>query len=205
MPRTTGPGRPALEQAQDNYESIVDSACLHFAQQGIKGSSNREIAAGAKVTAAMVHYYFKRKEQLHEAVLHKMFDPLIQAVSEVSTLQDWVHAFHAHLSTRPWLPHLMIREVLPHNGGLRALFLRAFAPTLFGSIRKAVAAEIQGAKPGKELDVDRHVVLLMGMLVYPFLALGLAQNLTGRTFDNTMFEGFRDDALALFRNGIGAY
>lgn len=202
MSKTARPGRPALENAHDACDAIVDSACLHFAQQGIKGSSNREIASGAKVTAAMVHYYFKRKEQLHEAVLHRMFDPLIEAVSAVTTLQEWVHAFHAHVSTRPWLPHLMIREVLTHNGGLRAPFLRAFAPPLFGSIRKLVAEEIKDAKPVRKLDIDRHVVLLMGMLVYPFLALGLAQNLTGRTFDNKMFEGFRDDALHLFRTGV---
>ncbi len=204
MTKTARPGRPAQDKAQDACESIVDSACLHFAQQGIKGSSNREIAAHAKVTAAMVHYYFKRKEQLHEAVLHKMFDPLLEAVKEVATLEEWVHAFHAHLATRPWLPHLMIREVLTHNGGLRALFLRSFAPPLFGSIKHMVSEEIKGAHTARTLDIDRHVVLLMGMLVYPFLALGLAQNITGRKFDNTMFEGFRDDALALFRNGIEA-
>lgn len=202
MPSTARPGRPALESSQDACENIVNSACLHFARHGIKGSSNRQIAEDAKVTAAMVHYYFKRKDALHLAVLHTTFDPLVAALAAVDSLEDWVRAFHAHLFARPWLPHLMIREVLPQNGQLRALFLKHFAPQLFGFVRGMVAKEAKSLKAPKQLDVDRHVVLLMGMLVYPFLGLEIAQDVTGRKFDKRMLEGFRDDALALFRHGI---
>lgn len=204
MARSPRPGRPALNQTHDACESIVASACLHFAQHGIKGSSNRQIAADAKVTAAMVHYYFKRKEDLYLAVLHKTFDPLVAAVAEVESLQGWVFAFHAHLSSTPWLPYLMIREVLPQNGQLRALFLKEFAPRLFGLLRGMVGKEAKRLKARRQLDLDRHVVLLMGMLVYPFLGLEIAQDVTGRKFDRKMLEGFRDDALALFQRGIAA-
>ena len=204
MARTPRPGRPAQASAHDACESIVASACLHFAQHGIKGSSNRQIAADAKVTAAMVHYYFKRKEDLHLAVLHATFDPLVAALADVTTLEAWVFAFHTHLSATPWLPHLMIREVLPQNGQLRAIFLKQFAPHLFGFVRGMVAKEAKRLKARKQFDVDRHVVLLMGMLVYPFLGLEIAQNVTGRKFDKKMLEGFRDDALALFQRGIAA-
>ncbi|MEY4642138.1 MAG: hypothetical protein RLZZ227_2132 [Pseudomonadota bacterium] len=204
MPEIARPGRPALQNAQDACENIVRSACLHFAQHGIKGSSNRQIAADAKVTAAMVHYYFKRKDDLHLAVLHSTFDPLVSAVAAATELEDWVMAFHAHVSARLWMPHLMIREVLAQNGQLRALFMKHFAPKLFGSIRELVEQEVKTRKASKQLDVDRHVVLLMGMLVYPFLGLEIAQNLTGRKFDRKMLDGFRDDALRLFRRGIAA-
>jgi AcrR family transcriptional regulator len=204
MPTASRPGRPALRDASDACENIVHSACLHFAQHGIKGSSNRQIAADAKVTAAMVHYYFKQKEDLHLAVLHSAYAPLISAVARVTELEDWIVAFHAHLSARPWLPHLMIREVLPHNGQLRSLFMKTFAPKLFGIIRSLVEKEARSLKAPKRLDIDRHVVLLMGMLVYPFLGLEIAQDVTGRKFDRKMLEGFRDDALALFRRGIAA-
>lgn len=202
MPRAARPGRPTLETARDACENIVGSACLHFARHGIKGSSNRKIAEDAKVTAAMVHYYFKRKDDLYVAVLHATFDPLVAAVATVDELGDWVRVFHAHLSARPWLPHLMIREVLPQNGQLRGLFLKQFAPRLFGFMRGMVEKEARQLRATRQLDIDRHVVLLIGMLVYPFLGLELAQNVTGRKFDKKMLEGFRDDALALFRHGI---
>ena len=67
-----------------------------------------------------------------------------------------------------------------------------------------VGKEAKRLKARRQLDLDRHVVLLMGMLVYPFLGLEIAQDVTGRKFDRKMLEGFRDDALALFQRGIAA-
>lgn len=196
------PGRPPLAASQDARDEILRAACLNFARHGIKGSNNRQIAADAGVTPALVHYYFKRKDELYRAVLHAAFDPLLAAIGEMATLEAWTRTFHAHLSERPWLPHLMIREVLPRNGMLRALFLERFAPRLFGAIKALVTQEATRLEARQDLDVDRHVVLLMGMLVYPFLGLEIAQDVTGRKFDRKMLDGFRDDALALFRNGL---
>jgi AcrR family transcriptional regulator len=203
MATGTRPGRPAREHAQDACDGIVRSACLHFARHGIKGSSKRQIAADAKVTPAMIHYYFKKKEALHLAVLQSAFVPLMTELRQVTTLEAWVRAFHAHLLQRPWFPHLMLREVLPPNGELRGLFLRHCAPQVFGSVKSMVTKELKGRKLRTGFDIDRHVVLLLGMLIYPFLGMEIAQNVTGRKFDKVMFEGFRDDALALFRNGVG--
>jgi TetR/AcrR family transcriptional regulator len=196
------PGRPSLQQSLEARDNILKSACLNYARHGVKGSSHRQIARDAKVTPALVHYYFGKKEELYLAVMQTAFDPALAALQTVKTLEDWVYAMHAHLSARPWLPHLMIREVLPQNGLLRALFLQRFAPTMFGAVKALVAKEAKALKARRSLDVDRHVVLLMGMLVYPFLAMGVAENLIGRRFDSKMFEGFRDDALSLFRKGI---
>ena len=59
-------------------------------------------------------------------------------------------------------------------------------------------------KHGAGFDIDRHVVLLMGLMVYPFISMELAQNLTGRSYDRQMLDGFRDDALKLFMKGVAA-
>src|SRR5688500_17841922 len=200
----TKPGRPPQQLAQDASNSIVHAASLQFAQQGVKGTTQRQIAEEAKVTAAMVHYYFKNKEALYLGVLQSAFAPLLSALASVTTLEGWVCAFHAHLAERLWLPHLMIREVLPANGHLRPLFLKHFAPHIFGSIKAMVIKEVALKKVRHDFDLERHIVLLMGMLVYPFMSVGIAQYLTGRKYDKAMFTGFRDDALKLFCKGVTA-
>lgn len=202
--RKVKPGRPSLQHASDASAGIVESACLQFARHGINGTTNRQIAEDAKVTPAMVHYYFKDKKALHIGVLNSAFAPLLQALSGARTLESWVASFHAHLIERPWLPHLMIREVLPPNGGLRPFFLKDYAPFIFGSIKVLVAREAARKKVRAGFDLERHVVLLMSMLVYPFLGMEIAHYVTGRKFDRKMFIGFRDDALALFCKGIAA-
>lgn len=202
--RKNAPGRPARKSAVDAQAEIVRIACLHFSRHGIKGSNNRQIAEDAGVTPAMIHYYFKNKESLYDAVLEAAFAPLVVAVAQVHTLQEWVECFHAHLSARPWLPHMMIREVLTPTGELRPRFLAQYGAQLLGFVRKLVTQELSANGVRPELDVDRHTVLLMGMLVYPFMTMDIAQDLTGRKFDQRMLSGFRDDALQLFLNGISA-
>lgn len=202
QPKKRSPGRPASQDAGNAQENIVLAAGRHFALHGIKGTSNSMVAADAGVTPAMVHYYFRKKQDLYQAVLDTCFLPLLEKLQHVSTLEEWVRVFHGHLGSIPWLPNLMIREVLPMDGTLRTLFLQQIGPGIYATIRAMVEAESRRQNSGNNLNIERHVVLLMGMLVYPFLGLGLAENLTGRTFDNAMLEGFRDDALALFCKGI---
>lgn len=202
--KRASPGRPARKDSADAQAEIIRTACLHFSRYGIKGSNNRQIAEEAGVTPAMIHYYFKTRNALYHAVLETAFAPLINGLATVKTLAEWVAYFHSHLVARPWLPHMMIREVLAPDGDLRPLFVKQYAPMLFGFVRKLVSQELQRKKIRKGLDVDRHAVLLMGMLVYPFMSMDIAQNLTGRKFDQRMLAGFRDDALQLFMNGIRA-
>jgi TetR/AcrR family transcriptional regulator len=198
------PGRPAQQHGLDARGAIIEAACLLYAQHGIKGSNNKLIAAQAGVTAAMIPYYFKNKTALHIAVLEACFTPLLAGLPDIRTLQQLVHYFHQHLSSRPWLPHLMIREVLTPDGSLLPLFQKNFAPKIFGFFKQLLIKQAQTLKVRADFDIDRHVVLLMGMMVYPFMSMGVAQNLTGRKFDSTMLEGFRDDALKLFLKGITA-
>lgn len=150
----------------------------------------------------MVHYYFREKASLHAAVLESTFEPLLQQLRGIASLEDWVLAFHAHLSAYPWLPHLMMREVLTPTGELRPLFLKHYAPQIFGSVKALMTLELQEGDVHGDLDVDRHIVLLLGMLVYPFLGLDVAPAIIGRRFDRKMMTGFRDDALKLFMSGI---
>jgi TetR/AcrR family transcriptional regulator len=196
------PGRPSATETADARQEIIRAACLQYARYGIKGSSNRQIAQEAHVTPAMIHYYFRDRDELHRAVLQSALQPLLEKLTDMGNLRDWVKCFHHQLMQMPWFPHLMMREVLPHNGQLRELFLRNHAPLLFGSVKTVLQKEFRSLKVSRKKDPDRHVVLLIGLLVYPFIGMEIAQNVTGRKFDEQMMTSFRDDALALFTNGI---
>jgi TetR/AcrR family transcriptional regulator len=196
------PGRPAAAATTDARQDIIRAACLHYARFGIKGSSNRQIAQEAKVTPAMIHYYFSDKTELYRAVLQTALQPLQETLPQARNLDEWVHSFHRHLLQTPWFPHLMMREVLPQNGLLREQFMAHNAPFLFGSARAVLQKEFRKLKVSRRKDLDRHVVLLVGMLVYPFIGMEIAQNVTGRKFDEHMMNCFRDDALSLFLDGI---
>ena len=62
--------------AVDTKQRILDVAERMFADHGYAGSSLRSIIGEADVNLAAIHYHFKSKEALLEAVLVRRFEPL---------------------------------------------------------------------------------------------------------------------------------
>lgn len=62
-------GRPMKDDAApDMRERILDAAEDHFSRHGFWGVTIREVAQEAKVDTALLHYYFKTKRGLFDAV-----------------------------------------------------------------------------------------------------------------------------------------
>ena len=62
------------EGAPDLHDAILDSAEMHFAKRGYDAVSTRAVARDVGATAAMIHYYFKSKRQLFDAVVARRAD-----------------------------------------------------------------------------------------------------------------------------------
>jgi AcrR family transcriptional regulator len=60
----------------DTKQRILDVAEEMFAEQGFGGTSLRAIIAAAEVNLAAVHYHFRSKEALLEAVIVRRLEPL---------------------------------------------------------------------------------------------------------------------------------
>ncbi len=69
MQKPRKPGRP--REGNDLRDQILDSAELHFAENGFAGAALRDIAAGAGVNQALIRYYFGTKEDLFKEVFRR--------------------------------------------------------------------------------------------------------------------------------------
>ena len=75
-------GRPSLQKEID-LEKVLEIAIKSFANEGYNGTSMNAIAEEAGYTKAVLHYYFKTKDNLwKKAVLH-LNDKLIQRYEEM--------------------------------------------------------------------------------------------------------------------------
>jgi AcrR family transcriptional regulator len=78
-------GRPVHGDAEETRDRIVRAARLAFTTRGYDNTTNREIAAGAGITAAAIYHYFPSKVDLYVAVFQdvqgKVFDSFEAAVS----------------------------------------------------------------------------------------------------------------------------
>jgi AcrR family transcriptional regulator len=113
-----GPVQPALPSPQTR-ERILDVAEALFAARGFAGTSMRDIAGAADLTAASLYNHFEGKEALYAAVLERGIRPLVLLMQGRAAQEDdddnaaaLVGEVMEHLRTRPHLPRLIQLEVL---------------------------------------------------------------------------------------------
>lgn len=61
--------RQSRKKRESRFDAILDAAEIVFARSGYDGASMREIASIADVAQALIHYHFKNKAQLFEAMV----------------------------------------------------------------------------------------------------------------------------------------
>ena len=100
-------------------DRILDVAEALFAQHGFAGTSMREIAAQAGLTAASLYNHFDGKDDLYSAVLQRGIRPLIDLMRQLSDSEGGeaatdalIRAVMEHLARRPHLPRLIYHEAI---------------------------------------------------------------------------------------------
>src|SRR3954453_10563638 len=95
----------------DTEQRILDAAHSIFVRRGTAGARMQEIAAEAGVNQALLHYYFRNKEQLAQAAFEragKGFMPaVVQVIGSTGDLEDKVKRIAQleieHLKRAPYL------------------------------------------------------------------------------------------------------
>lgn len=72
----------------DAAERIKEAALREFAQYGYDGARLERIARSAGVHTAQIHYYFRNKRGLYEAVQAHLAPPSLETVMEPLRLRD---------------------------------------------------------------------------------------------------------------------
>src|SRR3954449_2212338 len=67
----------------DTEQRILDAAHSVFVRRGTAGARMQEIAAAAGVNQALLHYYFRNKEQLAQAAFERAAQGFMPAVVQV--------------------------------------------------------------------------------------------------------------------------
>lgn len=167
----------------DVRAELLGSAVVLFAEQGVAGTTVAEIAARAGVTSAMVHYYFKTKDQLLDAVVaEKLVGEFIafvaggldgQDADPVAMVEGLVRRIMAASDRMPWLPPLWVREVIGEGGALREKLIRRADLSKPERFKACVAA---GQKRGVVNPGLNPQLLFMSIVGLTMLPLSMAKS-----------------------------
>lgn len=200
---------PADSNAPDARERLLDAALTLFSEHGIAGTSLSLVARKARVTPALMHYYFGNKERLVDAIIDERLEPLVQAfgakVASVTTdprraIETFVAEVINTLTTHAWLPGLWLREVVIEGGQLRARMLDRLAPQVAHVVAEGARRAQAAGRLNPDIEPRLLMVSLVGLAVFPIAA----QSIWRKVFDagDITAQTLTHHVLALLMRGL---
>jgi TetR/AcrR family transcriptional regulator len=164
-------------------EKIFEAAFRVFQLKGFKGARMQEIADEAGINKAMLHYCFKNKELLFEAVFMNAFGKLAPQINEIFKSQDsifekikkFTDSYISFVMNYPFLPQFIIQE-MNNNPEFVTKFLkkenRPDPTKLIHQIENEIKLGILKPINPKQLLID-----IFSMTVFPFAAQALLKGM----------------------------
>lgn len=208
------PGRPsATADKAGQREQLLDAATLLFSKHGVAGTPIKAIATEAGVTPALVHYYFRDRDQLLDAVVDERLQPLIDQVfpagpptqppaDVVAMVVGLASQLIRVAAATPWFPGLWIREIVGADGQLRERVVQRIAMRRASLVTGVLAAARARGDLNPGLEPALVMVSLIGLTLLPLATTHIWRELPGA-------EAIDTDALvrhvgALLTSGLKA-
>lgn len=167
------------------------------------------IAREAGVTPAMVHYYFKTRDQLLDVLIDERFVPLREELGRAfadskaepaDALRAFVEGLLGVAERNSWFAALWIREVVSEGGVLQQRIAERFGDAnQQASIRRIEAWQAEG-KLNRDVEPSLLFVSLFGLTVLP---LAMTQKWAEGSHPKPSREQIARHAVALLLHGIG--
>jgi AcrR family transcriptional regulator len=184
---------PAPDRDGDTEQRILDAAHRVFLRRGSAGARTQEIADEAGVNKALLHYYFRSKERLAEAVFRRaataLLPPVIATLASDAELEDKIaRVIQIELDVlldHPYLPGYIISE-LTHNPdrvtqllpSMTGLHVDEIAPRVLSNVGRQIQERVRDGRM-RPIAPDQFVINLLSLCVFPFAARPMLQIVLG--------------------------
>ena len=165
-------------------EEILEAADQLFGEEGYELTSTRRIAELSGVNKALIHYHFKNKDALFEAVLDRYYQRLsallLETLSRPGDLRERLHrlidVYLTFLAQNLNFSRIVQRE---SAGGQHFDRVRDHLVPTFSAAMELLQKEYPAAKTG-DLAAYQLLISFYGMIVGYFTFSDLVAHLVGR-------------------------
>ncbi len=181
---------------QSTEEKIKDAAHEVFVQKGMAGARMQEIADKAGINKALLHYYYRSKELLFNAVfetiLSKFVPKLFEVVNSDLPLEVKVYQvaekYTKLLKKHRDLPIFILNELQRHPDRFASKI--GAGRNIFAGLERQLEEEYQKGNI-RQISVEMFMMNTISMLVFPFAAQPMFQLVT--EMDQKKYEDFLEE------------
>ena len=210
-----------MDKTETSEYRILAGAREEFIENGLRGARMQSIADRCGVNKALLHYYFRSKERLYQAVMKDIMQTMRAAIEEqlgsinggddIRTLLHRLITVYIHtLQHNPDFPRFMLREMADGGANLSKL-IESVDPLIKNipvEINRRLAA---GMASGRIRQVPPlHLMLnVLGMCIFTFIARPIILEINrqmhlGVELDESFFDTRIEMILDMVMHGIAA-
>lgn len=206
--RKRTPGRPGRNAAEQR-PALIDAALACYCREGVAATSFKAIAGEARVTPALLHYYFGGRDQLQRAVIEERVLPLLRGIQQQlqgagEGMDDFIIAFTDALddaiAEHPWWPALWVREVLCEGGALREVLIEQVGQAFATTLTERFARAQRDGRLNPALDPRLLLVSLIGLTLFPAAGAPVWRQMLGA--DDVTRRDLQQHTRALLLRGL---
>lgn len=186
-----------MEKETNTEKTILNAARKVFIEKGKEGARMQEIADEAGINKALLHYYFRSKDRLFDAVFQEAFEkflPHLQLVIHAETdffdcVRNFVSGYINTILENPYIPGFILHELSQNPQHIAEIVGQRVV-----GIDKLVAKIEDEINKGnlKPIDPKQALVNIIGLCIFPFVARPIIQKIifNGNTQE---YEQFLED------------
>ena len=185
-----------MNRTENLEEKIVAAARRVFVEKGYENASMSDIAAAVGINRTALHYYFRTKDKIFQAVFGSLigtFIPKVQDILETDApffdkMDRLIDEYFEIFSRNPFLPRFIMneagRDVAHLVSAAQGVGFETYIRTLVGLLENEMEA-------GRIRRLPAHVVFLtfISQVMFPFLSRNLICMILGIGGDRGAFDG----------------
>ncbi len=189
---------------------IIDAARAVFIERGYAETSMSEIAARVGINRPALHYYFRTKDKMFQAVFGNIVSSIVPKVFEALThrektiaerIEIIIDAYYALFLENPQLPMFMLREL---NRDSNLLISTVQELNVVDTARNALASLQEEMNGGKLNKVPLQFIFynFYSLLSIPFLTMDISSKVFGNNEEQfkTMLSDWKQNIIAQMQN-----
>ena len=188
-----------VKKKENNTEEVIlNAATTVFQKKGMDGTRMQEIADKAGINKAMLHYYYRSKQKLFEAVFKSAINLMAPKVIKImetdeplfDKIRNFTDKYITFISKHSFIPTFIIQELNRNPAMIKDVFVSKFD----NSVKLKLVTQIEELiKKGeiRSIKPEQLLVNIISLSVFPFIAKPLLSAVLQK--DEKAYKAFLED------------
>ena len=197
-------------KTENTETEILIAAKEIFQQKGMAGARMQEIADKAKINKALLHYYYRSKQLLFEAVFKSAFSLLAPQLNKVlnddsdlfEKIRKFTENYVSFVIKHPYLPNFVIQELNKNPEFVQKLRSEKNFPSIEKFKLQVSDAVNQGII--KPIEAEQLFINIISLNIFPFIGEPLLMALVNMDKEsyNKILENRKTEVAEFIINSI---